>query len=241
MSLLSLEPAGAVDTHLHAQNQHNALLEFEQKNKARLVSLEFQVQQAVKRFLDVLLGSLILLVLLPFLSIVALLVLTTSKGPLFYKSKRLGKHQQPFYMYKFRTMVPEADKLREQLRQENQQEGELFKLKEDPRIVPFGAFMRKFSLDEFPQLLNVLKGEMSLVGPRPFSPDNCKLFTWPVTARFNLTPGMTGLWQVSGRSNLSFEQMCELELEYVRRWSLVLDFSILLRTLPAVLLKKGSC
>jgi lipopolysaccharide/colanic/teichoic acid biosynthesis glycosyltransferase len=206
-------------------------------------SSKFRLGQGFKRVFDITAASLGLLALLPVLCVIALLVkLTSPEGPILYKSRRIGKNQQPFNMYKFRTMIPNADKLREELRRQNQQEGQLFKLKHDPRVTPLGAFLRKYSLDEFPQLLNVIKGDMSLVGPRPFSPDNCELFSWPYTLRFRLQPGITGMWQVNGRSNVTdFEQVCKMELNYVTGWNLWHDGIILLKTIPAVLLKKGSC
>lgn len=133
-----------------------------------------------------------------------------------------------------------ADALREQLRQEANLQGDLFKLENDPRVTPIGKLLRAYSLDEFPQLLNVLKGDMSLVGPRPLPADESELFETPFTLRFNVLPGVTGKWQVSGRSNLSFSDLCQLELSYVLQWNLLQDFAILLKTIPAVLMSKGA-
>ncbi len=193
-----------------------------------------------KRVFDIACSVLMLLMLSPLLVLVALIVRISSPGPVIYRSLRVGKNQKLFYMYKFRTMVDNAHQLRAQLCKEANLENQLFKLKKDVRVTPVGAFLRKFSLDEFPQLFHVLKGEMSLVGPRPYIPEESALFKAPYTMRFLVVPGVTGPWQVSGRSDLTFQQLCELELEYVQRWSLMLDIGLFLKTIPAVLLKKGA-
>jgi lipopolysaccharide/colanic/teichoic acid biosynthesis glycosyltransferase len=195
---------------------------------------------AAKRVLDVILATLGLLVLSPLLLLIALSIRLTSKGPIIYKSQRIGKNQKPFYMYKFRTMIPNAEQLRDALCQKENLNEQLFKLKNDHRVTPIGRFLRKYSLDEFPQLVNVIRGEMSLVGPRPYIPQESALFKAPFTARFSVMPGITGPWQVGGRSDLSFQQLCELELAYVQNWSLWTDALILLKTIPSVLLKKGA-
>lgn len=195
---------------------------------------------AIKRFVDVLLALLGLIVLSPVLAIIALAIKLTSEGPIIYKSKRIGKDQKPFYMYKFRTMIPNAEQLRDELCKKENMNSQLFKLKHDHRITPLGHFLRKYSLDEFPQLLNVIRGEMSLVGPRPYIPQESILFTPPYTVRFMVTPGITGPWQVGGRSDLSFQQLCELELTYVQNWNLWNDWLLLLKTIPSVLLKRGA-
>jgi lipopolysaccharide/colanic/teichoic acid biosynthesis glycosyltransferase len=201
---------------------------------------QLQRQLAVKSWLDTLLAMAIVLILSPGLLLIGLLVKLSSPGPVLYQSERVGYNKKIFYMYKFRTMVQSADQLRSQLRVENQQTQELFKLKDDPRITPLGKFLRAYSLDEFPQLLNVLRGEMSLVGPRPFTPDDCLLFKEPYTRRFSVLPGMTGAWQIGGRSLTSFQRMCELEMEYIQSWSLLLDFRILVMTIPAMLFCRGA-
>jgi lipopolysaccharide/colanic/teichoic acid biosynthesis glycosyltransferase len=196
--------------------------------------------QNIKRGLDIVLTLMILTVLLPLFGGIALGIRLTSKGPLFYKSLRIGKNYQPFYMWKFRTMFVDADQHRNLLRQQAGLHGQLFKLIDDPRVTRFGRFLRKFSLDELPQLFNVLEGNMSLVGPRPLPPDESELFRAPFTRRFDVLPGITGLWQISGRSNLRFEDMCQLEFTYVSQWQLVNDLKILFQTVPAVLYRKGA-
>ncbi len=200
----------------------------------------YQFQMGVKRLFDCALAALGLLSLLPLLLLIAVLIKVFSPGPIFYKSLRIGKFYQPFYMYKFRTMAINADARRDDLRQQAQLEGNLFKLKNDPRVTPIGQLLRKYSLDELPQLLNVLVGNMSLVGPRPLPPDESKLFEAPYTLRFKALPGITGLWQISGRSSLSFESLCRLELSYVIHWSVFQDLLILLKTFPVVVLRRGA-
>ncbi len=197
-------------------------------------------QLVLKNLLDKILATLIILILSPGLLLIALLVKLSSPGPILYKSERIGYGKDTFHMYKFRTMIHNADQLRKQLRLENQQTNELFKLKDDPRITSIGKFLRAYSLDEFPQLLNVLRGEMSLVGPRPFAPDDCQLFEEPYYLRFMVLPGMTGAWQVGGRSLTTFQEMCELDINYIKNWSLLEDLRILTMTLPAMLFCKGA-
>ena len=200
----------------------------------------YRFQQGIKWAIDIVLATLGLLMLLPLLALITLLVKITSPGPVLYKSLRVGKNGRSFHMLKFRTMGTNADSLRDQLREEANLQGELFKLKSDPRVTPFGKFLRATSLDELPQLINVIKGEMSLVGPRPLPPDESILFEEPYTIRFQVLPGITGQWQISGRSNLTFQQLCEIEMTYVLRWNFLNDLMILLKTIPSICLRKGA-
>jgi lipopolysaccharide/colanic/teichoic acid biosynthesis glycosyltransferase len=200
----------------------------------------YKLQQGMKRGFDVVGASLGLLLISPILLLIAVLIKLTSTGPVLYKSERIGKNYQPFYMYKFRTMTVDADAKRDELRKQANLEGGLFKLENDPRVTAIGKILRALSLDELPQLLNVVRGEMSLVGPRPLPADESQLFEDPYTLRFQVYPGITGLWQVSGRSNLNFAQLCQLEMGYVMDWSLASDLGILLQTLPAVLASRGA-
>jgi lipopolysaccharide/colanic/teichoic acid biosynthesis glycosyltransferase len=200
----------------------------------------YRAQMFCKRLSDVVLASAGLIVLLPMLLVLALLVKCSSQGPVLYKSERLGQNQKRFGMYKFRTMVSDADQMRHHLRHKSNQQNELFKLEDDPRVTSIGRILRRYSLDEFPQLINVVKGDMSLVGPRPYAPDDSALFKAPYTARFLAPPGMTGLWQVSGRSNLKFNDVCHLEARYLSEWSLLKDASILAKTIPAVVSRHGA-
>lgn len=200
----------------------------------------YKFQQGLKRLFDVVAASLGMLAISPLLIGIALLVKLTSPGPILYKSQRIGKNFQPFGMYKFRTMSVNADAQRDALRKETHQENGLFKLANDPRVTSVGKILRALSLDELPQLLNVVRGEMSLVGPRPLPQDESELFKEPYTLRFQVFPGMTGAWQISGRSNITFEQLCKLEMQYVMNWTLFTDFGILFKTLPAVLASRGA-
>ncbi len=197
--------------------------------------------EILKRLMDIMLASLALIALAPLLLAIALVIKVFSPGPVFYKSLRIGKDYRPFYMYKFRTMKVNADAERDRLREEAHLQGQLFKLKHDPRVTPLGRFLRAFSLDELPQLLNVLKGDMSLVGPRPLPPDESGLFRYPYTLRFSVYPGITGAWQVNGRSNTNFDQLCKLEFQYLQNWTILSDLKIMLATVPAVLMRRGAC
>jgi len=193
----------------------------------------------IKRLLDVV-GSLSLLTILaPLLGFVALLIKLTSKGPVFFRQERVGLNKRRFLIYKFRTMVPDAQQRLAQLERFNEVSGPVFKIKNDPRITPIGMWLRRASIDELPQLLNVLKGDMSLVGPRPLPVRDYQGFSedWQ-RRRFCVRPGITCLWQVQGRSSIEFEQWMKLDMQYLDEWSLWLDLKIMARTIPAVL--KGS-
>jgi exopolysaccharide biosynthesis polyprenyl glycosylphosphotransferase len=195
----------------------------------------------VKRAVD-LVGSAALLVLIsPALLVTAILITLTSRGPVLFKQNRLGRNKRRFNIYKFRTMVADAEKRMGEIEHLNEVSGPVFKIKNDPRITPVGRFLRKTSIDELPQLFNVLKGDMSLVGPRPLPVRDYEGFSedWQ-RRRFSVKPGITCLWQVAGRSSIAFEQWMELDLQYIDRWSLWLDFKILLRTIPAVLRGSGA-
>jgi lipopolysaccharide/colanic/teichoic acid biosynthesis glycosyltransferase len=179
--------------------------------------------------------------LIPVFAIVAILIRLDSKGPIFFCQKRFGLNKRQFWLYKFRTMTVDAEERLKEIEHLNEKDGAVFKIKKDPRITRLGAFLRMSSIDELPQLLNVVIGHMSLVGPRPLSlRDGSRLEeTWQ-KRRFSVRPGMTCLWQISGRSNLSFEQWMKLDLEYIDAWSLQLDFEILAKTIPAVMTARGA-
>jgi exopolysaccharide biosynthesis polyprenyl glycosylphosphotransferase len=195
---------------------------------------------AVKRGIDVVGAALGLLLLSPILLPVALLIRLDSPGSVLFRQARVGKGGKEFTVFKFRTMVQGAENIQEQLRASNQTADPWFKLRDDPRRTRIGKFLRRSSIDELPQLLNVLRGEMSLVGPRPGMPvEVAKYQPWHMK-RLQASPGMTGLWQVSGRSELTFDEMVLLDLYYIENWSLVLDFKILLRTIPAALSARGA-
>jgi len=200
----------------------------------------FYQQQVIKRYFDIAFAAVTLVVTMPLMMVIMMAIRFTSPGPIFYFSQRIGKNKHPFYMVKFRTMSTDAEKLRQKLCQEQHCNDKLFKMENDPRVTPVGNFLRKTSLDELPQLINVLKGDMSLVGPRPYIPEESQLFKPPYTLRYQVLPGMTGAWQINGRSNLSFKELCHLELCYLRDWSLVKDLVIILKTIPAVLSRNGA-
>lgn len=194
----------------------------------------------MKRCMDVLLSVIAVIVLLPVFMIIAIGIKLTSKGKVLFKQKRLGKNGVPFVMYKFRSMVIDADTQKNDLMEVNEMSGFAFKMKNDPRITKFGSFLRKYSLDELPQLFNVIRGEMSLIGPRPPLPDEVERYSDHHWRRMDVRPGLTGLWQVSGRSDLTFEEWINLDIQYIERWSLALEFKILLKTVPVVLKGNGA-
>ncbi|HEX9236573.1 MAG TPA: sugar transferase [Actinomycetota bacterium] len=197
-------------------------------------------QQITKRILDITLSAGALLVALPAMALIALATKLTSRGPVFYRQTRAGQHGRPFSMLKFRTMVNGADSMLESLKARNEATGPLFKLRDDPRITPLGRLLRRFSLDELPQFWNVLKGDMSVVGPRPPIPDEVALYEDWHHGRLEVRPGITGLWQVRGRSQLPFDDYVRLDLYYIENWSMAFDLFILIKTIPAVLSGKGA-
>ena len=198
------------------------------------------VEWVVKRAFDYSVSVLLILVCAPLLALLALIVKLSSRGPVLFVSPRIGLEEQEFRMFKFRTMYLDAARQQDDLESENEADGALFKLRQDPRVTPVGAFLRRFSLDELPQLINVLRGEMSLVGPRPLPMrDYKRLEPWH-RKRYLVLPGMTGLWQVSGRSDLTFDRLVRLDFHYLETWSIWLDISILLRTIPAVVARRGA-
>jgi lipopolysaccharide/colanic/teichoic acid biosynthesis glycosyltransferase len=195
---------------------------------------------ALKRTFDIVVSLVLLLVLSPVLAACALAVALTSRGPMLYRSWRPGIGAVPFACVKFRTMRIGSERLQADLESVNEATGPLFKIREDPRLTPVGRFLRRYSLDELPQLINVLRGQMSLVGPRPLPQrDFDQLEDWH-KKRYLVLPGMTGLWQVSGRSELDFDDLVRLDFLYLERWSVGLDLAILLKTIPAVLSGKGA-
>ena len=196
---------------------------------------------SIKRALDFLAAFFGLLALAPVMLAIAAAIKLTSPGPVLFVQERYGLNKRRFRMYKFRTMVPNAEALIAQLEERNEAQGPIFKMQRDPRVTPLGRWLRKTSLDELPQLINVLKGDMSLVGPRPMAVRDVQLFdqAW-FMRRFSAPPGMTGLWQVSGRSQLGFDDWVALDLKYIDEWSLGLDLEILARTIPVVFRGTGA-
>jgi exopolysaccharide biosynthesis polyprenyl glycosylphosphotransferase len=193
----------------------------------------------MKRLVDVAGAGTALILLAPLLAVIATLIKLDSRGAVFYRAQRAGRKGRLFRCYKFRTMVGNADQLKDALRQNNERSGPFFKMTGDPRVTRFGRILRRYSLDELPQLWNVARGEMSLVGPRPHPLDDVAGYEIEHLGRLDVTPGITGLWQVTARRDPSFHRGMELDREYIRRWSLTLDLQILLRTFRAVLCGDG--
>jgi exopolysaccharide biosynthesis polyprenyl glycosylphosphotransferase len=195
----------------------------------------------IKRTLDCLCSAALLVWLAPVLLVTAVLVKLTSRGPIVFSQIRVGLNKRQFKIYKFRTMVANAEQLQDQLLGMNEMSGPVFKIKRDPRVTPLGRILRKTSIDELPQLFNVLRGDMSLVGPRAMSLRDYRLFDqdWQ-RRRFSVKPGITCLWQVCGRSALPFDKWMELDMQYIDKWSLWLDLKILAQTVPAVLRGTGA-
>jgi len=193
-----------------------------------------------KRPFDVVVSLLGLVLLSPLFLVLAVLVKLDSRGPVFFKQVRVGKDGREFEFYKFRSMVQNAEQMKSKLMHLNELEGPVFKISDDPRITPVGRFLRRTSLDELPQLYNVLRGDMSLVGPRPPLPAEVANYESWQRQKLSVLPGITCLWQISGRNHIGFTEWMRLDIEYIRRQSFGLDMKILARTLPAVLLRKGA-
>jgi lipopolysaccharide/colanic/teichoic acid biosynthesis glycosyltransferase len=197
-------------------------------------------KRAIKRAIDAVLSLILILVLAPIMLLVVLVVCLTSRGPGMLPQVRVGLRGRPFVMYKFRSMHVGAHEVRDVYAELNEAGGPAFKIRRDPRITPVGRVIRRLSLDELPQLLNVLRGEMSLVGPRPPLPEEVAEYASYQHQRLLVRPGMTCIWQVSGRSDIDFESWVEMDLQYIREWTLGLDLRLLIRTIPAVVSGHGA-
>ena len=198
-------------------------LKFENKQNLR-------VYEICKRTIDIIGAGLWLILLSPIIAIVACAVKFTSKGPVFFSQKRVGKNGELFEMYKFRSMVVNAEELKENLEEQNEMSGPMFKIKDDPRITKVGKFIRKTSIDELPQLWNILKGDMSLVGPRPSLPKEVEQFDNWMFKRLSVRPGLTCYWQVSGRNNIDFEDWMKLDVKYVEERNFWIDIKLIFKT-----------
>jgi exopolysaccharide biosynthesis polyprenyl glycosylphosphotransferase len=199
-----------------------------------------RTQQMVKRAADVVLSALALIVLFPVFLLIAIAIRIDSPGPVLFRQIRVGKGEQLFACFKFRSMQEGADEQKSELLARNEAEGVFFKIRDDPRVTRMGRFLRRLSIDELPQLFNVLMGHMSLVGPRPAPPAEVQRYLAWHKRRLEVSPGITGLWQVSGRSELTFDEMVLLDLYYIENWSPLLDIQIMLRTLPKVITGEGA-
>lgn len=201
---------------------------------------QYRIQFALKRVLDLVLTTLALILLAIPVVLIIVAIKLDSSGPVLFTQRRVGFAGKSFTIYKFRSMVVDAELMRRNINGRNETNGPLFKMEHDPRMTRVGRFLRRFSLDEIPQLINVLLGNMSLVGPRPFLAEETADHERWQRVRAMAVPGMTGPWQVSGRSELPFDQIVTLDVRYVEEWSLLMDLRIILRTIPAVLIGKGA-
>lgn len=190
----------------------------------------FSFYEVIKRVIDVVCSFVGVLVLSPLFVVIAIIIKFTSKGPVFFSQKRVGRDGKEFKMYKFRSMVVNAEELKEKLAAQNEMSGPMFKMKDDPRVTKVGKFIRKTSIDELPQLLNVLKGDMSLVGPRPSLPKEVAQFEDWMYRRLEVKPGLTCYWQVSGRNNIDFEDWMKLDIRYVDERSTLIDIKLIFKT-----------
>jgi len=194
----------------------------------------------IKRVMDIIISAILLILVLPVFAITLMLIKLESKGPVFFKQIRSGLNGRKFTLLKFRSMVVNAEEMQRELLHLDETDGPIFKIKDDPRVTKVGRFIRKTSIDELPQLINVLKGDMSLVGPRPPIPEEVEKYERWQRRRLSMKPGLTCIWQVSGRSSIGFKRWMNMDLEYIDKWSLGLDIKILLKTIPVVLLGKGA-
>lgn len=223
-------------------NQNFSTARAAQRMRLRMVSwvIRNKIKSSLKRMLDLALGSVALILTSPIMIGTALAVKLTSPGPVLFAQERVGMWGEPFLCYKFRSMYIDAEERKAELMAENEADGPVFKMKNDPRITPIGRFIRKFSVDELPQLFNVMKGEMSLVGPRPAVPKEVAEYEFDQLGRLGAMPGMTGLQQVNGRSDIEFSRWVELDLQYINEQSIWTDIKIMLKTIPAVIMSRGA-
>ena len=194
----------------------------------------------IKRIYDIVFSFLALILLFPFLLMIAMIIKVDSKGTILFKQLRTGKDGKPFLMYKFRSMCENAEQMRDDLLEHNEMDGPVFKIAEDPRVTKFGRFIRRSSIDELPQLYNILRGEMSIVGPRPLAIVETKDFSDYENLRHLIKPGLTCYWQISGRNHLLFKDWIELDIKYINEMNLRTDLMIILRTVVVVIIKKGA-
>ncbi|MDD1406665.1 sugar transferase [Limosilactobacillus reuteri] len=198
------------------------------------------IYHGLKRIFDIGAAACGMVILSPLMIIIAVLIKTEDHGPIFYKQVRVGKNGKTFKMYKFRSMFVNADRMLDKLEEQNDVEGPMFKMKNDPRITKIGHFIRKHSLDELPQFLNVIKGDMSLVGPRPSLPSEVINYTDYDRQRLYVTPGCTGLWQVTERNNVGFDEMVQLDFTYIKDASILFDLTIIIKTLKIIIFPNAS-
>lgn len=235
-----------IDTAVSVDLYQPKLARLVQSNFSGIPLVEFHTvvanegQLLIKRIIDIVISLVVLLIFSPILLFSILLIKTTSRGPIFYRQVRCGLNGRTFTLYKFRSMVVGAEMRKRELEKQNEMSGPVFKMRRDPRVTPFGKFMRKFSIDELPQLFNVIRGDMSLVGPRPALPAEIELYESWQRRRLSMKPGVTCIWQVSGRNKIDFERWMEMDLQYIDSFSLWLDIRILIRTVFVVITGYGA-
>ncbi|MGY5238256.1 sugar transferase [Clostridium tertium] len=216
-------------------------LQIEEQEIIQIERKENNLYEVSKRALDVIASFLGLVILSPILLIVAILIKLESKGPAIFSQSRIGLNGKEFKMYKFRSMVQNAEELKEKLAKQNEMSGPMFKMKNDPRVTKVGKFIRKTSIDELPQLFNILKGDMTLVGPRPSLPKEVEKFESWMLKRLEVKPGLTCYWQVSGRNNIDFYEWMKLDLKYVNDMSFWLDIKLIFKTVAVLFGDKNAC
>ncbi|MBU6134270.1 sugar transferase [Clostridium tertium] len=216
-------------------------LQIEEQEIIQIERKENNLYEVSKRALDVIASFLGLVILSPILLIVAILIKLESKGPAIFSQSRIGLNGKEFKMYKFRSMVQNAEELKEKLAKQNEMSGPMFKIKNDPRVTKVGKFIRKTSIDELPQLLNILKGDMTLVGPRPSLPREVEKFESWMLKRLEVKPGLTCYWQVSGRNNIDFYEWMKLDLKYVNDMNFWLDIKLIFKTVAVLFGDKNAC
>ena len=194
----------------------------------------------IKNLIDFSFSLIILIIISPLFPLIAILIKIDDNGPVFFIQERVGLNKRLFNLIKFRTMIVNAEELKKSIENENEMSGPVFKIKKDPRLTRIGKFLRRSSLDELPQFINVLKGDMSLVGPRPPLMSEVVQYEWKDRRRLSMKPGITCIWQISGRSDIPFDKWMKLDLEYIDNWSLQTDFEIMLKTIPAVIRGSGA-
>ena len=238
---MELDPTVRKELIRTISNSINPKFRFRKRLKATAWEATIMFSYLLKRMLDTIVSAIVLILLLPLFIFTAVAIWVENPGPVFYYQIRVGLNGRHFKFYKFRSMVVNADKIKHELAARNESKaGVIFKMKKDPRITKVGKIIRKFSVDELPQLINVLKGDMSLVGPRPPLPDEVLEYTLEQRKRLHVIPGITGLWQVSGRSDIPFTDQVRLDMQYIQSASFLNDIILLLKTIPAVLTGRGA-
>ena len=220
--------------------QHRTVFPGDGSASAELEMTRSRVYEITKRSFDLVVGAFILVMLMPVIPLIALMIKLDTPGPVFFRQQRVGRGSRIFEFYKFRSMYRDAEKRKKEFEALNEQEGPVFKIKSDPRVTSVGRFLRRSSLDEIPQIFNVLKGDMSIVGPRPQMSNEVEQYLPWHRKRLEVTPGITCLWQISGRSQISFNEWMRLDVEYIKHRSFRTDLVIFLKTIPAVIARKGA-